>query len=53
MLLHRLNGNFLPVKDPGGQGGFYISLFKDFTEVSNLFGTTENTLLKKVEITSG
>jgi hypothetical protein len=39
VLLHSLNGNFLPVKDPGGQSGFHISLFKHLTEVFNLSGT--------------
>ena len=39
MLFHRLNGNFLPVKDSCSQGCFHISLFEDFTEVFDLSGT--------------
>jgi hypothetical protein len=33
MLLHSLDGHFLPMKYPCGKGGLHIGLFKDFTEV--------------------
>jgi len=39
MLLHSLNGHFLPVEDTRGQGGLHIGLFKNFTEMFNLSGT--------------
>ena len=39
MLLNRFDGDFLPVENTRGQGGFHISLSKDFTEVFDLSGT--------------
>ncbi len=50
MLLHRLNGHFLPVEYPGGQGGFHICLFKHLREMFNLFGPAGSTVFKRVNI---
>jgi hypothetical protein len=39
MLLHRLDWNFLPVKDTRGQSSLSLGLFKDLLEVLNLSGS--------------
>jgi hypothetical protein len=39
MFLHRLDGHFLPVKDPSNQGGLCLGLFKDLRKVFNFPGS--------------
>jgi hypothetical protein len=38
VLLHSLDGHFLPVEDTRSQGGFHVGLFKDLGELFNLSG---------------